>query len=307
MNNKEFNELQNDVTEIRSSHERRLGQGYLDTLASFKLQLSEIYEKHAVDGVIPREVWYKFNYLKRMEKQLIEQITALTIEQNEIIKESIVEVFEETYYRNSFSITQSAMVAFPIFGLLTAKVIKSIMFDDSGAIKWNKRHERNNRKLIKQMKIIIRDSAIKGKPYEYIAKQLTERMDVGRRKALKVSQNETQRVYSEGTQRSMEDAVNKGVVMKKRWLSTLDGTTRDLHRDLDGQTVGVDEYFVIGSRKAKCPKKFGVAEHDINCRCTTIAIFEGLEPTVRMSREIDNKRGEIIEYKNYNEWKSSLV
>jgi SPP1 gp7 family putative phage head morphogenesis protein len=61
-----------------------------------------------------------------------------------------------------------------------------------------------------------------------------------------------------------------GVVEGKEWLSVRDGSTRDSHRELDGQVVALDAPFTVPSngRKAQHPGGFGVAEEDIQCRCT---------------------------------------
>ena len=46
------------------------------------------------------------------------------------------------------------------------------------------------------------------------------------------------------------------------------------------------------------PRMFGKPQEDINCRCTTITIVNGIEPELR--KDIETK--EIIKYNNYNEW-----
>ena len=307
MNNKEFNMLQRKVNKIQNSYEREIAQGYLDTLATLKLELSEIYEKHAVDGRVARDVWYKYGHLKKIEKELVEKINALTQVQINTIKQSIVESFQETFYRNGYYITSQAQLAFPIFYKLTQKAIDAIVFNPLDKIKWSNRHKANNKGLIQKLKSVLLNGIKNGHSYEKIANAITNEFDIGKRKAIKIAQTETARVVSTAKQQSMEEAQAVGVVMKKRWLCTLDSKTRDTHKHLDGQTVGVDDYFISGSRKAKAPHGFGDAKEDINCRCTVISVFEGLEPTVRMAREVANERGEIISYKNYNEWRESLT
>jgi SPP1 gp7 family putative phage head morphogenesis protein len=63
-----------------------------------------------------------------------------------------------------------------------------------------------------------------------------------------------------------------GVVDGKEWLSVRDGNTRDSHRGLDGQTVdSVDGLFrTDAGRTTQRPGGFGIAEEDINCRCTAL-------------------------------------
>lgn len=307
MNSKEFKTLQKKVSEIQNSYEREIAQGYLDTLATLKLELSEIYEKHAVNGVVARDVWYKYGHLKRIEKELVEKINALTPLQINSIRQSIVDTFQETFYRNGYYIASQAQLAIPIFYKLTQKAIDAIVFNPLDKIKWSNRHRANNKGLIQKLKSALVNGIKNGHSYEKIAKAITTEIDISKRKAIKVAQTETARAVSTAKQQTMEEAQSAGVVMKKRWLCTLDNKTRDTHKHLDGQTVGVDDYFISGSRKAKAPHGFGDAKEDINCRCTVISVFEGLEPTVRMAREVANERGEITSYKNYNEWRESLT
>lgn len=58
-------------------------------------------------------------------------------------------------------------------------------------------------------------------------------------------------------------------VTHKRWKTNLDGRERDTHHGLDGQTVALGENFKSASgATAPHPGAFGVADEDINCRCT---------------------------------------
>ena len=64
------------------------------------------------------------------------------------------------------------------------------------------------------------------------------------------------------------------VVTGKRWLSALDERTRESHVAAHGQTVGVDEDFVVGAGRGPMPGQMGVAGEDVNCRCTATAVLE---------------------------------
>ena len=50
----------------------------------------------------------------------------------------------------------------------------------------------------------------------------------------------------------------------------LDGSTRDTHRELDGQIREVDEPFEIGRKKAMYPGDFGDPAEDCSCRCVAL-------------------------------------
>jgi len=65
--------------------------------------------------------------------------------------------------------------------------------------------------------------------------------------------------------------------MTKTWLATGDSRTRASHLDADGQTVGINETFIVGGETADRPlDPLLSAAEAVNCRCTlTYNIPEG--------------------------------
>lgn len=60
-------------------------------------------------------------------------------------------------------------------------------------------------------------------------------------------------------------------VTKKTWLSTRDDRTREAHIEADGQTVGIDEKFLVGVEELDFPgDPSGSAGTVIQCRCTML-------------------------------------
>lgn len=62
------------------------------------------------------------------------------------------------------------------------------------------------------------------------------------------------------------------VVEGKSWLSALDERVRPTHVEAHGQTVGLDDDFQVGAGNGPAPGQIGLAEEDINCRCTLTAV-----------------------------------
>ncbi len=60
---------------------------------------------------------------------------------------------------------------------------------------------------------------------------------------------------------------------QKEWLATRDERVRDEHLNLDGQIQPTDKPFVVFGGSAMYPGDFGVAELDVNCRCTIAVVF----------------------------------
>lgn len=58
--------------------------------------------------------------------------------------------------------------------------------------------------------------------------------------------------------------------MNREWIAAQDERTRDDHRNANGQTVGMNQPFVVGNELLMFPgDPNGAPEQTINCRCTT--------------------------------------
>ncbi|CDI47496.1 minor head protein [Lactococcus lactis subsp. lactis Dephy 1] len=134
-----------------------------------------------------------------------------------------------------------------------------------------------------------------GYGYDRMALEISTITEANYRQALRIARTEGGRVRSITTQKGYEEVKEKGVDLKKQWMATNDGRTRTDHSLLNGQIQEVDEDFKIGSYKAQGPRMFGVAEEDINCRCTTVTVVNGIAPKL-------NREGENFYQKKYDDW-----
>lgn len=75
-----------------------------------------------------------------------------------------------------------------------------------------------------------------------------------------------------------EAQVQSEIVARRQWVSTRDTATRPEHIDLDGDVRELYEPFTIEGSNGMHPGDFGVAEYDINCRCTTVPLVGDEEP-----------------------------
>jgi len=76
---------------------------------------------------------------------------------------------------------------------------------------------------------------------------------------------------------------------------------------MDGVKANEEGFYPSPVGKIKGPLLSGDASFDINCRCTTRAEIEGYAPKVRIARENEGKRGEIIKMTTYNKWKEARI
>jgi len=70
---------------------------------------------------------------------------------------------------------------------------------------------------------------------------------------------------------------NSEFIEAEEWISARDGNVREDHILLDGFRKPIDGVFSISGASAPYPGGFGVAELDINCRCTTVAVTGRLD------------------------------
>lgn len=62
-------------------------------------------------------------------------------------------------------------------------------------------------------------------------------------------------------------------VLRKQWVATLDSRTRPAHLAAHGQTVGLDEAFVVDGERMVFPGDPGAsAANVVNCRCRMVTI-----------------------------------
>lgn len=77
--------------------------------------------------------------------------------------------------------------------------------------------------------------------------------------------------HNAGTMHTLRAARDMGINVKKQWLSTSDGRTRDSHVDLNGEQAEIDDAFSNGCLYPADPA--GVPAEVYNCRCTMVYVL----------------------------------
>lgn len=132
--------------------------------------------------------------------------------------------------------------------------------------------------------------------YQEIARNLENTTNVDFNKCLRIAKTEGHRIQQEATYNVQKRAIQRGAKVVKQWDSTLDKKTRKTHRELDGQIVGVDEYFTsLNGHKALYPGGFGVASEDVNCRCCLLQRAEW----ALSDEEFTKRNGETNELEHF--------
>ncbi|MEX1517026.1 MULTISPECIES: phage minor head protein [Enterococcus] len=204
---------------------------------------------------------------------------------------------QQGYYGVWYSLEQSQNIVLQL-PLINHDYVMNLVNAPVAGKRLSKRLYQYRDKLADNVTQNIITGLFEGKSYAEIARRVNEETEASYKQALRIARTEAGRTQSTTTQKGYIEAKKKGIDIQKRWLATLDKKTRHDHRELDGQTIEVDEKFSVRGHTAEGPRLFGVAREDVNCRCTTIEVINGVAPELRKN----NETKEASEYKNYEDW-----
>ena len=144
-----------------------------------------------------------------------------------------------------------------------------------------------------------------GMTFKQVATNIKNQSRVGYNKAIRIARTEGHRIQTTATMDAMEAAKEKGADVLKQWDSTLDGKTRESHQAVDGEIRELNKPFSNGLMYPGDPS--GGAAEVVNCRCALLQrarwAVEDEDEVIRM----DNETGELIECKNYAEFKEKYL
>lgn len=248
------------------------------------------------------------NFSKKLQKELLEFIRSQMYAKANQLEENQRKIMYDFLKRNASTSYNELFYEFEMseeiplsFALLTDKQIATIINTPVAGRKLSTRLKGNSSKMKKNLNRVLTRGFSKGWSTQKMAAQIAEIGGANYRRAMNIARTESGRVTSVTRQQSQQHAKDLGVKAEKKWVSTLDGDTRNNHRKLDGQIRAIDEYFEVGGLKTLQPHMFGIASEDCNCRCRTVNVIKGYEPKLRR----DNETGEVSAYKNYQQWINS--
>ena len=144
-----------------------------------------------------------------------------------------------------------------------------------------------------------------GATYAQVAKQLQNQTRIGYNKAVRIARTEGHRVQNTATMDAMESAKARGANVVKQWSAALDRRTRESHQQVDHEIRELDQPFSNGLMYPGDPS--GGAAEVVNCRCALLQrARKAVEDEDKVIR-LDNETGELIECKDYKEFKEKYL
>lgn len=306
-----MNKYEKETEKVLLDHEKKayndLKATYTNALKDIKLRIRDLQadidllkmtegDEDAKNRVQSKV--YQLEYQKALEGQINAILEVVKQDNVKTTQTFLTKMYEDSYLAINYNLQKRGI---PVIMPINNKLIVDVINMPTEDLKFSERLYTQVNHLKKTVKAEISRGIATGQSYGKIAQQVSLLTEADLNKSYRIVRTEGGRVSSEAKLQSMQEAKARGCDIVKQWDATLDNATRDVHQQLDGQWVEVDEYFKASGYKTKRPHGFGMASQDINCRCVLLSVPRwDLEDTVE---KLDNITGEIITAKNYADWK----
>jgi len=278
--------------------EKVLARSYRDAYKSAKQELANLYARLGDKLSLPEAQKYK--RLEYVLAKIKKEYFKLTGKSLGIAEGSSEQSINNGFWNYAYSMDSATGVALT-WGVLPVDAIRKSVFSENQTLNIIKTFKKNRDQELYKIQGVITRALSTGEPFLLAANRMKDAYNGGLFDAMRVIRTEGMRNYNEGHLIAHEKAKALGINVRKRWYASKDDRTRIAHAILDGQYEDKDGYFTVDGYKAKAPGLFGVAELDINCRCTIIEEIEGL-PQEIMRVKGDDPEEEVQEYQTYEEW-----
>lgn len=253
-------------------------------------------------GEMTQSKIYQINYQKALKAQVDAILDKLQSDEYDTIQQYLERSYTDGYVGTMYQIGGSGVnVIVPIDQDAAAK---AIITDSKLSVNLYASLGYDMDKLKKSVRDEITRGISASLSYEEIARNLTEYSTVALSNANRIVRTEAHRIQQASADDARLAAKAKGADVVKQWDASLDGATRPLHRELDGQIRETNEPFEAGGKKVMYPGKFGTPDQDCNCRCVALtrarwALDEEELETLKKRAEYFglDKKDSFVEYK----------
>nr|DAG17273.1 MAG TPA: minor capsid protein [Caudoviricetes sp.] len=155
----------------------------------------------------------------------------------------------------------------------------------------------------KQITASVTSSILQGKGIKDMADDLQKRITgMSRDSAIRTARTAVTGAQNAGRMDSYAAAQKMGIKLKREWVATLDNRTRHAHAMLDGQQAEIDKPFKVDGYEIMYPGDSSAPGYLVyNCRCTTIAVMDGVDTSSGLRRTKDG----LIPNMTYAQWEAS--
>lgn len=229
--------------------------------------------------------------LEQLKLKLLAEIDRLMEYEEALTEETLLEVFEEGYYRSAYNVQQALGYGTgAIFiGPQAAEIAVGVAWSGKN---YSERIWQHRDVLAKKVEQILTKGTILGQSNAQMAKQLAEEMDNTFSNAARLVRTETNYIHNQASKQSYE-ALG---LEQYQFLATLDLRTSATCAALDGKKFDL--------KKAQAGLNYPPMHP--NCRSTTIPVVEYDAEEVRLAK-LNGDYYEVPSTMTYEQWHESIV
>lgn len=242
----------------------------------------------------------QLNYLqqkKRLEsllERLVDDINNANLQAIQMLNDELIDTYINNQKYGAYLVENAS--GFKVdWALYNKQTIKQIMLGKDNLFYQMALDNFKDKDLIyRALQRELVQSILLGESIPKIAKRVQKVTGKNMSDSVRIARTEIGRAENSGRMDSYKQAEKQGLKLTKKWLSTIDNRTRTSHQHLNLQERDLDDTFSNG---LMFPCDNGPAKEVINCRCTTIIEFKGIEKG-KKELELDEK----LKKMSYQKW-----
>ena len=296
-----MNKRQKEVAQATLDNEKevlkKLEDNYIKALAEIKKNIRELQAMPDTQSKA-----YRIEFQKQLEKQISAYLEVLKGNNFKTINEYLQKCYEEGFIGSVYNLQGFGEgVTIPIDQDELIQTIE-LTGDD---LKLSQKLSKNTEVLKKNVISELQRGFSTNMAYADIARNISNWGTADLNRSMRIARTEGHRVQCKADLNCAYRARQMGCDTVKQWNATLDGKTRDSHAAIDKEWKELEEPFSNGLMYPGDPK--GKAAEVINCRCSLDDVPRWYVEKGGGRYRRDNETGEIIECKNYAEFKEKYL
>lgn len=260
--NKRQKEIQQSFLDNEKAVLKKLEANYQDAIFEINDKIERLMAR---DDANLQNVIYQVEYQKALKKQVEGILESLHSNEFTTVSEYLTKAYEDGFIGTMYDMQgQGIPIVVPID---QKQVVIAIQHETKLSEGLYAALGKDTSRLSKQIASEISRGISNTATYEEMTRNIASLSNIPRNNAARIARTEAHRIQNKATADAQRKAKAKSADVVKQWDASLDGKTRDTHRQLDGQIRELDEPFEVAGMEAMQPGDFGNPAEDCNCRC----------------------------------------
>ena len=279
---------------------------YSQRLEAILLATRDLWDKASItpqlDATVGNTIYvsraeaFKYGRVAKLNELIADEMKKQGLVDISLLESRGLDIYQAEYNGQAWVYNQG--YAIPVTAGAKVPLVASAIYSDfygSTAIQTIKKNLDNT---VVQMTGSITRALNQGRGYSAIARELSNITGIAFNRARTIATTEGGRIQSMAYLNSLAMLDEVGAEYVKQWLKKPNGagkTDREDHFYMDGREADKNGIFRLPSgATGPAPRLTGQASEDINCRCSTITVIDGMKPDeVRI-------QGDVIPYEQYS-------